>query len=45
MSSLKLGDQAPDFMLTSTNDEQYSFEEYRKNHEGWHLLVFFRGNW
>ncbi|HET7578792.1 MAG TPA: hypothetical protein VFK33_05885 [Bacillales bacterium] len=45
MSAVKLGDAAPDFSLVSTDDESYAFDVYRKNHGGWHLLVFFRGGW
>lgn len=45
MISLSLGEQAPNFSIFTTSGEQYSFESYRKERNGWQLLVFFRGSW
>lgn len=45
MTSLKLNDSVPTFSLPTTNGEMFNFEDHRKSHESWHLLIFFRGAW
>jgi peroxiredoxin len=45
MSKFKLGDKVPNITLTSTSGHDYIFESYRKEHKGWHLIIFFRGSW
>lgn len=45
MSKFKLGDIVPNFTLPAASGYDYSFEVYRKEHKGWHLIIFFRGSW
>jgi peroxiredoxin len=45
MSAFKLGDIVPNFTLPAASGQEYSFEDYQKEHKGWHLIVFFRGAW
>ncbi|KPB04065.1 peroxiredoxin family protein [Bacillus sp. CHD6a] len=45
MGYLKLKDKAPEFKLTQTTGETFSFDAHQKEHEAWHLIVFFRGSW
>ncbi len=45
MSKFSIGDFAPSFTLPAVSGNEYSFEAIRTEHEGMHLLVFFRGAW
>lgn len=45
MTEWKIGCQAPDFDAIATDGSLFSFEKHQKEHDCWHLLVFFRGSW
>jgi peroxiredoxin len=45
LATFSLGSKVPNFELPSASGEQYSFDSYRNDHKGWHLIVFFRGAW
>lgn len=36
---LSLGAKVPDFSLPSTSVDQFTFENYRGNQVGWHLIA------
>ena len=40
-----MGDIVPNFTLPAASGDDYSFEAYRKEYKGWHLIIFFRGSW
>lgn len=45
LSKFALKDAVPNITLPAVNGEEYSFESYRKEKGGWHLVIFFRGSW
>ncbi|MCA1055998.1 peroxiredoxin family protein [Rossellomorea aquimaris] len=45
MPNFQLKDTVPDFTLPSVAGEKFSLEEHLKEHDSWHLIVFFRGSW
>lgn len=45
MSDFALGKPVPDFTLPAVSEVDYRFNTYRKQKEGLHLLIFFRGSW
>lgn len=45
MAELKIGEQAPNFNLLTTNGGLFSFSDHQKEHKSWHLVIFFRGEW
>ncbi|MDW4525132.1 peroxiredoxin family protein [Rossellomorea marisflavi] len=45
MATFQLKDTVPDFELPSVAGETFSFKQYQKEHDSWHLIVFFRGSW
>lgn len=45
MTQLKLNENIPNFILPSTTGETFSYETHQKEHQSWHLIIFFRGAW
>lgn len=45
MPSFLLGDQTPEFILSTVKGEEFSFNAHKDSHPGWQLIVFFRGSW
>lgn len=45
MPHLELNSEAPDFDAVATDGSLFSLKKHLKEHDAWHLLVFFRGSW
>ncbi|CAN7558456.1 peroxiredoxin family protein [Rossellomorea sp. LjRoot5] len=45
MATFQLKDTVPNFTLPAVSGETFSFEDHQKEHQSWHLIVFFRGSW
>lgn len=38
-------DKAPDFTLPDVSGDSFSLSDSIERHDGWHLIIFFRGAW
>ncbi|MBM7701300.1 peroxiredoxin family protein [Metabacillus iocasae] len=45
MPEFTLKSQVPDFSLPTVTGETFSFDSHQKEHQSWHLIIFFRGAW
>ncbi|OEH91704.1 peroxiredoxin family protein [Bacillus solimangrovi] len=45
MSQLQLNDSAPSFTVPCTDGSTFNMSAHLKEHNTWHLLIFFRGSW